>query len=75
VRPLRLGDVEQFEVVQQLAGAAIDAEGAQADRSTARMLKMLLPTTLPTAMSRSPLSAATTEVATSGQRGAAAPRS
>ena len=34
------------------------------------MLKVLLPTTLPTAMSRSPLSAAMIEVATSGMRGA-----
>jgi hypothetical protein len=38
--------------------------------STPRMLKVLLPTTLPTAMSRWPRSAAVTDAATSGQRGA-----
>ena len=38
----------------------------EASPSTLRMLKILLPTTFPTAMSRSPRKAATTEVATSG---------
>ncbi|MNR30276.1 hypothetical protein D3C85_1477230 [compost metagenome] len=41
-------------------------ETSEARPRTASRLKMLLPTTLPTAMSRSPLQAAMIEVATSG---------
>ena len=50
------------------AGETLSPPGASTldTPSTARMLKMLLPTILPMAMSRSPLTLAMTEVATSG---------
>ncbi len=58
------------------AGATVIPAGAISPQrpSTARILKILLPTTLPTAISRSPRTAATTEVATSGNEVPAAMR-
>jgi hypothetical protein len=47
-------------------GQILPARPGRDSPSTPRRLKVLLPTTLPTAMSRSPRTAAMTEVATSG---------